>query len=99
MNLILWRHAEAEIQRPGQDDMERELTAKGRRQARRVAEWLDARLPESTRILVSPEARTQQTVEPLGRPFATVAMLAPERGADAFEKVANTVETIALKES
>jgi len=47
MNLILWRHAEAEIQRPGQDDIERELTAKGRRQARRVAKWLDARLPAS----------------------------------------------------
>ncbi len=82
MNLILWRHAEAEIQRPGQDDMERELTAKGRRQALRVAKWLEARLPASTRILVSPAARTQQTVEPLGRPFATVAMLAPDRGAD-----------------
>jgi phosphohistidine phosphatase len=80
MNLILWRHAEAEIQRPGQDDMERELTAKGRRQARRVAEWLDARLPASARILVSPAARTQQTVEPLDRRFTTVAALAPGRG-------------------
>lgn len=82
MNLILWRHAEAEILRPGQDDLERELTSKGRRQARRIAEWLEERLPETTRILVSPAARTQQTVEPLGRRFKTVAALAPERSAD-----------------
>lgn len=82
MNLILWRHAEAEIQRPGQDDIERELTAKGRRQARRVAKWLDARLPASARILVSPAARTQQTAESLERRFTTVAALAPGRDAD-----------------
>jgi phosphohistidine phosphatase len=82
MNLILWRHAEAEILRPGQDDLQRELTGKGERQARRMAEWLDARLPESARILVSPAARTQQTVAPLGRRFKTVDALAPERGAD-----------------
>ncbi len=82
MNLILWRHAEAEILRAGQDDRERELTAKGRRQAKRMAEWLDARMPASARILVSPAARTQQTAEALGRRFKTVAALAPERSAD-----------------
>lgn len=82
MNLLLWRHAEAEILRPGQDDLDRELTSKGQRQARRMAEWLDERLPASARILVSPAARTQQTVAPLGRRFKTVDALAPERSAD-----------------
>lgn len=82
MNLILWRHAEAEVQRAGQDDLERELTGKGRRQARRMAEWLEARLPASARILVSPSARTLQTVEPLARRFATVDALAPEHSVD-----------------
>jgi phosphohistidine phosphatase len=82
MNLILWRHAEAEILRPGQDDLERELTAKGRRQAERMAEWLDERLPDSARILVSPAARTMQTVEPLRRRFKTLPALAPERSVD-----------------
>jgi phosphohistidine phosphatase len=82
MNLILWRHAEAEIQREGQTDLERELTSKGRRQAKRMAEWLEARLPATTRILVSPSARTLQTVEPLERRFTTVEALAPERSVD-----------------
>lgn len=82
MNLILWRHAEAEILRPGQDDLERELTSKGRRQAERMAQWLDQRLPDSARVLVSPAARTQQTVAPLGRRFKTVPALAPERSVD-----------------
>ena len=33
MDLILWRHAEAEDARAGQDDLERALTPKGERQA------------------------------------------------------------------
>lgn len=82
MDLILWRHAEAEVQREGQDDLERCLTAKGQRQARRMAAWLDQQLPEGTRILVSPAVRTQQTVEPLQRRYKTVPQLAPDRGAD-----------------
>lgn len=86
MNLILWRHAEAEVQQPGQDDLARKLTSKGQRQARRMAEWLDERLPASARILVSPSIRTQQTVEPLGRRFKTVAALAPDCSADGLIK-------------
>jgi phosphohistidine phosphatase len=31
MDLILWRHAEAEIAAPGQDDLQRALTPKGAR--------------------------------------------------------------------
>ena len=54
MDLILWRHAEAEEaarrrRRPGA-----RATPKGERQAERMAEWLNQRLPHSTRILVSP---------------------------------------------
>jgi len=37
MDLILWRNAEAEN---GPPDLERKLTAKGRRHAERMAEWL-----------------------------------------------------------
>jgi phosphohistidine phosphatase len=36
MDLILWRHARAADARPGQSDLDRELTAKGHRQAGRV---------------------------------------------------------------
>ena len=36
MDLILWRHAEAE---PGEPDLGRRLTAKGHKQAERMGEW------------------------------------------------------------
>jgi len=52
MDLILWRHAEAHLIREGQDDLERALTPKGERQAQRMADWLNQRLAESTRVLV-----------------------------------------------
>ena len=57
MDLILWRHAEAQLIKPGQDDIDRALTPKGERQAARMAQWLNQRLAESTRILVSPAVR------------------------------------------
>lgn len=82
MDLILWRHAEAHPLREGQTDLERALTAKGERQASRMAEWLDRRLANSTRILVSPALRTQQTARALERPFATAPALAPDRGVE-----------------
>jgi phosphohistidine phosphatase len=82
MDLILWRHAEAELLRLGQDDMERGLTPKGERQARRMAAWLDERLPQSTRVLASPALRTQQTARALGRRFKSVDLLAPGRSVD-----------------
>lgn len=81
MDLILWRHAEAYDAGPGETDMGRELTPKGQKQARRMADWLGAQLPEGTRILVSPAVRTVQTAEALGRKFKTVDAIAP--GCDA----------------
>jgi phosphohistidine phosphatase len=80
MDLILWRHAEAHVIREGQSDLERSLTTKGERQAQRMAEWLNQRLAQSTRVVVSPAKRCQQTARALDRPFKTLAELAP--GAD-----------------
>lgn len=78
MELILWRHAEAEI---GEPDLGRRLTGRGEKQARRVAEWLHAQLPDSARILVSPALRAQQTARALGelshRKLRTVDTIAP----------------------
>jgi phosphohistidine phosphatase len=74
MDLILWRHAEAE---PGEPDLQRALTPKGQKQARRMAEWLTTQLPESCKILVSPALRTLQTAEPLGRKFKVLSELGP----------------------
>lgn len=78
MDLILWRHAEAETLREGGLDLDRELTAKGERQAQRMARWLNHRLAASTRVLVSPAERTRATAEALGRESKTVASIAPE---------------------
>jgi phosphohistidine phosphatase len=78
MDLILWRHAEAEIIAPGQDDLQRALTPKGERQARRMAAWLNHRLAATTRVLVSPALRCRQTAEALGRESRIVPALAPD---------------------
>jgi phosphohistidine phosphatase len=82
MDLILWRHAEAEVAQEGEDDLSRVLTKKGERQAARMAAWLDRHLPEGTRVLVSPAVRTQQTVAALGRKFKLRDELVPETSVD-----------------
>ena len=74
MDLILWRHAEAE---PGEPDLGRRLTAKGIKQAERMANWLEGRLPDTCRILVSPADRAQQTALPLKRKFRIAPESAP----------------------
>jgi phosphohistidine phosphatase len=79
MELILWRHAEAEA---GEPDEGRILTGKGHKQAWKVADWLDRNLPGSCRILVSPAMRTVQTAEALGRKFKVHPDLAPEATAE-----------------
>jgi len=85
MDLILWRHAEAE---PGEPDLGRRLTAKGVQQAERVGKWLDRHLPATTRVLASPADRAQQTAQALKRKFRVVAELGPGASADAVLAVA-----------
>jgi phosphohistidine phosphatase len=84
MDLILWRHAEAAPERADLPDLERPLTTKGDRQAQRMADWLNHRLAHSTRILVSPALRCQQTARALGRGFKTVEAVRPDAGAEAL---------------
>ncbi len=52
MELILWRHAEAEMCEP---DITRPLTARGRKQAQKMGEWLAAKLPDSCKFKVLAE--------------------------------------------
>jgi len=92
MDLILWRHAEAHPEREGQSDLDRALTTKGERQAARMADWLNHRLAQSTRILVSPALRCQQTARALDRSFKTMATLAPDGSGDALLKAARWPE-------
>jgi len=74
MDLILWRHADAE---PGSRDLERKLTAKGRKQAERVGAWLIARLPGRYSVLASPARRARETADALGARYKIVERLAP----------------------
>ena len=77
MNLILWRHAEAIEQEPGGNDLDRVLTPKGEKQAKRMSQWLDRQLPDGARILASPARRTEQTAMALGRKFKIRPELGP----------------------
>jgi len=77
MDLILWRHAEAEEISDGMDDLARSLTQRGEKQAARMAAWLDRQLPEGLRVLASPARRTEQTASALGRKFKMRAELLP----------------------
>ena len=70
MDLILWRHAEAE---DGVPDSARKLTARGEKQAQKIAKWLKARIESPIQVLVSPTVRTQQTARMLTSEFETTA--------------------------
>jgi phosphohistidine phosphatase len=79
MDLILWRHADAGEPVPDPvEDLRRKLTSRGEKQAARMADWLNRFLPESTRVLVSPALRCQQTVQALGRKYQTREALGPD---------------------
>lgn len=89
MNLILWRHAEAEDTSP---DMGRALTAKGKMQAAKMAAWLKPQLPADTLILVSPARRAQETASALTDQFTTLDILAPGASAQQLLIAANWPE-------
>jgi phosphohistidine phosphatase len=91
MDLILWRHAQAHDWVAGPDDdlvptfeqdLARALTPKGERQAERMGDWLDQRLPQAARVLVSPAVRTQQTAKAMGRSYKVLPSIHPEATVD-----------------
>jgi phosphohistidine phosphatase len=88
--LILWRHAEAEdlpLTASGRAahkrgaDMERKLTRRGHSQARSMAAWLRARIPEGSRVLASPARRAVDTARALTEHFEKLPELGPDRDA------------------
>lgn len=64
-NLVLWRHAEAEAQSESGLDTDRMLTRRGRKDAAKIATWLNEHLPKNTTILCSPAKRCLETVATL----------------------------------
>jgi phosphohistidine phosphatase len=74
MDLILWRHAEAH---EGVPDLARELTPKGRDDAKRVGAWLKKHMPPGFTVVASPAVRARQTAEALSSEIKTVREIAP----------------------
>src|SRR5437762_13820481 len=74
MELILWRHADAE---DGKPDLERKLTPKGEKQAKRAAKWLIEHLPKQFSVVASPAVRAQHTAAALGLQGKTLDARAP----------------------
>ncbi len=73
MQLILWRHADAEDDAPS--DSARNLTLKGRKQAAHMSAWLHSQLQGGINewcLLASPANRAQQTAAALGLPVITI---------------------------
>lgn len=93
MNLILWRHAEAED--IAASDLARQLTTRGRKQAQNVARWLRARLPDDALILASPATRTIQTAEALTDQYRVVREIAPNASVENVLAAAGWPEGIA----
>ncbi|CDY73681.1 Phosphohistidine phosphatase SixA [Caballeronia glathei] len=93
MNLILWRHAEAEDQ--AASDLVRQLTPRGRKQAQAMAKWLRSRIDEDAVFLASPATRTIQTAEAFGDRYRAVESLAPGGSAQAVLEAAGWPDGIA----
>ena len=68
MDLILWRHAEAQDGDGPIADADRELTARGLKQALQVADWLRGQRLPKVAVLSGPAKRARQTAEALGLP-------------------------------
>jgi phosphohistidine phosphatase len=73
MDMILWRHAEAENSTP---DEGRVLTRKGQRQARAMGKWLREHVKGKVRVAASPALRAQQTAQALVNDFDSVPAIA-----------------------
>ncbi len=87
MDLIVWRHADAgDAEADVARDLERRLTERGRKQAERMAHWLQARLPQRYLVLSSPAARARETAAMLGVKVRIDERLAPD--ADVAQYVA-----------
>jgi phosphohistidine phosphatase len=81
MDLLLWRHAEAEGEHsPHPEDLLRRLTPHGCIQAKRMAAWILPRLPSGTRVLSSPAVRCESTAAYLDRKYKLSDALLPTAG-------------------
>ena len=78
MKLILMRHAKSAWDDPLMDDFDRPLTARGRRSADLLGQWLATNGHHPTQVLISGAKRTQETWE-IAAPHLPTAELREER--------------------
>ena len=96
MDLILWRHAEAEDF--ASSDLARRLTPRGEQQAARMAAWIQSQLAKLTtrsrhwHVLASPAIRAQQTAAALGMKVQTIDSIAPDASVNAILHAADWPE-------
>lgn len=63
LRLILTRHAKSDWSQPGQDDFDRPLNHRGRRDAPRLGDWLASRGYRPDLVLCSAAIRTRETMD------------------------------------
>ena len=91
MDLILWRHADAVDHLP---DLSRELSAKGKKQAGKMADWLASQLADDATLIASGALRAQQTLAALGRDFRIETKLNPGAHPQTYLQLANEGTTV-----
>ena len=77
MDIILWRHAQAFDGNEALADVDRALTPRGIKHAKRVGDWLEKKLPDSAKVWSSPALRCRETAQGLGRKFKTNEAMLP----------------------
>lgn len=93
INLILWRHAEAEEAKENGRDLPRKLTKKGHRQAKKIAHYLRPKLPKDAHVIVSQAARSQQTADYLGLDYQVLAAINPDVDVHTLPRLINSLES------
>ena len=94
-NIIIWRHAEAHpaLAQSENQDLARMLTPKGNQQAKRMANWLNERLPKDTLLLSSPAMRAFQTAQALRGEIKVNEALKPSANLQQVLAVLTSLET------
>ena len=103
--LILMRHAKSAWDDPHQKDIDRPLSARGRKSAPRIGAWLAAEKYRPDVVLCSAAQRTRETLDLLQPQLPkgvtvelsrTLYMAAPREMLTEISKVAATAETVLL---
>ena len=94
-NIIIWRHAEAHpaLAQGENQDIARMLTPKGKQQAKRMAKWLNERLPKDTLLISSPAMRAFQTAQALKSELKVVEALKPSANLQQVLEVLENLDT------